>query len=246
MIRCLILDHDDTAVDSTATIHYPAHRECMARLRPGTEPVSLEEWFLRNFDPGISHYLEVELGLSPAELEIEMDIWRAHTARSTPHFYPGLIDLLRRFRDRGGLIAVVSHSEEQTIERHYRQAGFAPDAIFGWGNDPAKRKPSPWAVERIRERFGLAPDEVVVVDDLKPGVLMARSAGVRAAAAGWAHSIPRIQAWMRANCEAYLPAVADLERLLQQGCPAGPQPPTAPPAQDPRSVGAWSASANSD
>jgi HAD superfamily hydrolase (TIGR01509 family) len=216
VIRCLVIDHDDTAVDSTATIHYPAHRECMARLRPGVEPVSLEQWFLKNFDPGIVAYLEVELGLSEEELGIEMSIWRAHTAARTPHFYPGLIDLLDRFRSRGGLVAVVSHSEAATIERHYADAGFAPDAIYGWGDDPAKRKPSPWAVHSIRGRFGLAPSEVVVVDDLKPGVLMAKSAGVRAAAAGWAHSIPVIQAWMAANCESYLRTVTDLERFLQQ------------------------------
>ena len=145
-----------------------------------------------------------------------MEIWRAHTTASTPRFYPGLVELLRRFRERRGLVAVVSHSEERTIERHYAEAGFAPDAIYGWGDDPAKRKPSPWAVDRIRDRFGLAPGEVVVVDDLKPGVQMARSAGVRAAAAGWAHRIPAIETWMRANCEAYLPTVADLERFLQR------------------------------
>ena len=214
MIRCLILDHDDTAVDSTATIHYPAHRECMARLRPGVRPVTLEEWFLKNFDPGIAHYLEIELGLDAAELQAELDIWRSHTASRLPHFFPGIVDVLRGFRQRGGLVTVVSHSEAATIERHYGAAGFLPDAVYGWVDDAAKRKPSPWPVERIRERFGLDRDDVVVVDDLKPGVLMARSAGVRAIAAGWAHSIPRIVAWMQANCEAYLPSVFDLERFL--------------------------------
>ncbi len=56
-----------------------------------------------------------------------------------------------------------------------------------------------------------------MVDDLKPGVLMARSAGVRALAAGWAHRIPAIESWMREHCDAYLPTVADLERCLRQG-----------------------------
>ncbi len=214
VIRCLVLDHDDTAVDSTATIHYPAHRECMARLRPAIEPVTLEQWFLKNFDPGIAHYLEEELRMSRDELETEMEIWRSHTAAREPHFYPGIIDVLRAFRLRGGLVAVVSHSEAATIERHYRAAGFLPDDVHGWVDDADKRKPSPWPVNSIRERHGLAPDEVVVVDDLKPGVVMAARAGVRAAAAGWAHSIPQIEAWMRAHCEAYLATVGDLERFL--------------------------------
>jgi phosphoglycolate phosphatase/pyrophosphatase PpaX len=188
----------------------------MALLRPGMEPVSLEGWFLKNFDPGISHYLEVELGLTAEELEVEMTIWRAHTTTRTPHFYPGFVDALERYRSRGGLVTVVSHSEQGIIERHYAATGFEPDAVYGWGDDPAKRKPSPWAIERIRERWCLAPREVIVIDDLKPGVLMARRAGVRAAGAGWAHSIPEIRAWMKENCEAYLATVADLERFLQQ------------------------------
>ena len=33
--KCLILDHDDTAVASTPAIHYPAHLEAMRVLRPG-------------------------------------------------------------------------------------------------------------------------------------------------------------------------------------------------------------------
>ncbi len=131
MIRCLVLDHDDTAVDSTAAIHYPAHLESMARLRPGVEPVTLEQWFLKNFDPGIGHYLEVELGLSEAEQLIEMSIWRAHTAAGAPRFFDGFVEVLRRFRQRGGLVTVVSHSEAATIQRHYAAAAFAPDAIYG-------------------------------------------------------------------------------------------------------------------
>lgn len=214
MIRCLVLDHDDTAVDSTAAIHYPAHRECMARLRPGVEPVTLEQWFLKNFEPGIAHYLEVDLGLSPAEQEIELQIWRTHTAARTPQFFPGFVDVLRRFRARGGLVTVVSHSEAATIQSHYAAAGFAADAIYGWGDDPAQRKPNPWPVDRIRERYGLSGQQMLVVDDLKPGVVMARRAGVRAAGAGWAHRIPAIERWMVENCDVYLPTVADLERFL--------------------------------
>jgi HAD superfamily hydrolase (TIGR01509 family) len=214
MVRCLVLDHDDTAVDSTATIHYPAHRECMARLRPALEPVSLEGWFLKNFDPGVAHYLETELGLDRDELAAELEIWRSYTSSRTPHFYPGFVDALRRFRGRGGLVTVVSHSEAATIERHYAAAGFSPDAVFGWDDEATRRKPNAWPVERIRERFGVAREDVVVVDDLKPGVLMARAAGVRVVAAGWGHRIPEIEAWMRAHCEAYLPAVDDLERYL--------------------------------
>ena len=42
--RCLILDHDDTVVNSTATIHYPAFLEALKLLRPGVT-ISLDDYF---------------------------------------------------------------------------------------------------------------------------------------------------------------------------------------------------------
>ena len=63
--QCLILDHDDTAVNSTALIHYPSHVESMRRLRPQTAAIDLNGWFLKNFEPGIMSYLQEELGFIP-------------------------------------------------------------------------------------------------------------------------------------------------------------------------------------
>ena len=53
-----------------------------------------------------------------------------------------------------------------------------------------------------------------MVDDLKPGYDMARAAGCDFAAAGWAYNIPEIEAFMRANCDYYLPTVESLSDLL--------------------------------
>ena len=66
--RCLILDHDDTVVASTPAIHFPAYLETMAQLRPGMKPLSLEEFFLMNFDPGFSEYMTGQLGMRPEEM----------------------------------------------------------------------------------------------------------------------------------------------------------------------------------
>ena len=50
--RCLVLDHDDTTVNSTATVHYPAFVEFMKIYRPDLS-MTLEEYFRYNFDPGV-------------------------------------------------------------------------------------------------------------------------------------------------------------------------------------------------
>jgi len=219
--RCLVLDHDDTAVDSSASIHYPAHLEAMRRLRRDEEPFGLDGWFRYNFDPGIAGLLRDVIGLDEDEIAVEYTIWREHTRRGVPSFYPGFADLLLSFREAGGLLAVVSHSEAHDIRRHYEAdpvaARVLPDLIYGWEDDERRRKPNPWPILQVLDTLGLEPPEVLVVDDLKPGVTMARAAGVPAAAAGWAHQIPELRRYMEAHCVAYLETVADLAHFVGLG-----------------------------
>ena len=201
--RLLLIDHDDTAVDSTTAVHFPAHLEALRVLRPGHPPPSIEDWWLANFEPGIMEHLVGHLGMNEAELAREFEIWRSFTASRMAPFFPGFRELMAAFRDRGGRVAVVSHSERQNILRDYRQPGsvaFEPDLVFGWDHDPARRKPDPWPVREALSVLGADASEALVLDDLRPGVLMARAAGIAAVGACWAHRVPRIRDWMRENC----------------------------------------------
>lgn len=215
---CLILDHDDTAVDSTSQIHYPAHLEIMRKMRPGFTPVELDGWFQKNFDPGIMDYLRKELKFSDDELEVEFKIWRDFNESIIPSFFPGFLDIVEEFRRKGGLVTVVSHSEVDIIEKHYESATngalFLPDRIHGWTHDAEKRKPNPYPVKAILKEFGLNQEEVLVVDDLKPGVEMAKAAGVQIAAAGWSHQIPEIQEYMKDHCDAYLNNLDEFRQMI--------------------------------
>ena len=211
---CLVLDHDDTAVDSTATVHYPAHVEVMRRMRPGEKPVSLEEWFCKNFDPGILEFLVQELHFTRQELDEEYRIWKQYAETRMPEFYPGFIDAIAAYRKKRGKIVVVSHSIEEIISRDYRAVGFQPDLIYGWNFDEKKRKPHPWPILDAMEKTGISAESFLVVDDLRPGVLMARAAEVEIAAAGWAHSIPEVENYMRSNCTAYFRTVEEFTRFI--------------------------------
>jgi beta-phosphoglucomutase-like phosphatase (HAD superfamily) len=220
--RCILIDHDDTAVDSTSAVHYPAHLEALRELRPGRTPPTREQWLLRNFH-GIMDYLEGDLGMTARELEREMEIWRSWTGRHVPPFFPGFLELLGEYRRLGGLVAVISHSEAAVIEGHYRSArppAFLPDLIFGWEQDASRRKPSPWPVREALRRFGCSPADALVVDDLKPGAVMAREAGVDFAAAGWSHRVAEIEQYMRAHATAYCATIDDLRALLITRDPA--------------------------
>ncbi|WP_270639437.1 hypothetical protein [Longibaculum muris] len=66
--KCLVLDHDDTIVNSTATIHYPAFIESLKILRPHLT-LTLEEYFYYNFEPGFSAFCHDVLHLTQEEME---------------------------------------------------------------------------------------------------------------------------------------------------------------------------------
>jgi phosphoglycolate phosphatase-like HAD superfamily hydrolase len=214
--RCLVLDHDDTAVNSTPVLHYPAHVEVMRRLRPEAVPISLEEWMLKNFSPGIMSYLAEELGLSPEELQQEFAIWQEFVEHRQAEFFPGFIELVRDYHSAGGIVTVVSHSTKDKLLKDYASVGadIIIQAAFGWDFDESKRKPHPYPIEQILSRFQLQPQEVLILDDNKPAVLMARSSGAAVAAAGWGIIVPEIERYMRSSCDYYFETVAALRSFL--------------------------------
>ena len=66
--KCLVMDHDDTTVNSTATIHFPSFCAYLQLVRPQAH-YTLEEYFRKNFDPGILPLFTGELGFTDEELE---------------------------------------------------------------------------------------------------------------------------------------------------------------------------------
>lgn len=214
--KCLVLDHDDTVVNSTATIHFPSFLAYLDLARPGRH-YTLEDYFRKNFDPGILSLFKDELGMSDAEVEEEFHFWQDYLKNRVPAAYDGIREILRRHREAGGLIAVVSHSVAAVIERDYRANDLPlPDVIYGWELPPHQRKPNPWPLEQIMQRFGLAPSELLMLDDLKPGYDMCRICGVPFAAAGWSNDVPEIESFMRHHCDRYFKTVPELAKFLEE------------------------------
>lgn len=216
--RCLLIDHDDTTVDSTPAVHYLAHREQMRRLGREAETLSLEQWYRINYDPGLRHYLEHDLALSKAEQQLCYRVWREFTTGTIPPFFTGVLPLLERFRNAGGMIVVVSHSEPDIILSHYREQdelpGFEPDEIIGWTGEQTKNKPHPWPVEYVEGRWEIPREAMLVVDDLKPGIVMARTAGVDSAGVGWSHRVPELKSDLGRLATYYVESVAELEEII--------------------------------
>ncbi len=214
--KCLVLDHDDTVVNSTASIHYPCFVEYLKLTRPHLAgKYSLHDYFVKNFHPGISELLSDEIGMDEEELVREEAYWAEYVKGHIPSAYEGIAELISEFKARGGVVAVDSHSYKCYIERDYKYNKLPdPDVIFGWDLPREQRKPSPYTIFELMKMYSLKSSDILVVDDLKPGYDMARAAGVDFAAAGWAYDVPTIENFMKENCDYYFKDVKSLYTML--------------------------------
>ena len=213
--KCLVFDHDDTVVNSTATIHYPSFLNYLAQYRPGMS-CSLEKYFLRNFEPGFIPMCREDYDMTDADLDIEVRFWQEYVEEHIPAAYAGIREIMLRQKAEGGLICVASHSLEKNIRRDYAANDLPqPDLVFGWDLPMEQRKPNPFALEEIMRIYRLGPEELLMIDDLKPCYDMAVRCGVDFAAAGWANDIEEIERFMRRNSRYYFKTVEELDKFLR-------------------------------
>lgn len=198
---CLVLDHDDTVVQSESTINYPFFCQILREYRPG-ETITLNEYTEWCFSRGFAALCREKYHFSEAELESEFRGWLRYVRSHIPAPFPGIGEVIRRQKAQGGILCVVSHSSRENITRDYQaHFGILPDAVYGWDEPEAQRKPSPYPLRHIMETYGLTPEQLLVVDDMKPGYFMARAAEVPIAFAGWGrNTFPFICSEMEAIC----------------------------------------------
>lgn len=212
---CLVLDHDDTVVQTEATINYPFFCEILRSYRPGTH-ITLKEYAEGCFHTGFAQMCREKFQFTEQELSDEYHAWTAYIRSHTPEIFPGIEKVIQRQKEEGGLICVVSHSNLEIILRDYEHHfGIVPNAVYGWDCPEHQRKPSTYPLEQIMQRFSLKKEDLLVVDDMKPGYEMASKAGVPIAFAAWARNdCPEILELMSSVCNFTFHSPKNLEAFL--------------------------------
>lgn len=212
--KCIVLDHDDTVVKSTPQIHFPVFKDTLAKLRPEIN-MTLDDFNMYCFEPGFHSLCMDILKFTEEEMEYQVNNWLEYVRNNIPLFYEGFDNIIRKQKENGGLICVASHSCSENIERDYKvNCGIVPDMIFGWELGEQQRKPNPYPLEEIMRKFNLKADELIMIDDLKPGFEMAKSCNVDFAYAGWANNNEIIEEFMKKNSDYYFKEVKELEKFL--------------------------------
>ena len=182
---CLVLDHDETVVQTEQTMGYPFFIDILKVLRPG-QTVSLQDYVYDCYHIGFVEMCRQRFGFTSEELKTEHQQWDAYSKTHIPEIYPGIDRLIRKQKEFGGLICVVSHSHKDIILRDYMaHFGIVPDAVYGFELPPEQRKPSPYPLTDIMEKFKLSPEQLLVVDDANLACQMADPLGVKVAFPGW-------------------------------------------------------------
>ena len=212
---CLVLDHDDTVVQSEKTIGYPFFCKILAQFRPG-ETISLKDYITNCHNIGFADLCRNRFRFTEQELLDEYEAWMGHIRTNVPDPFPGIDHVIRRQKEAGGLVCVVSHSSTEIISRDYDiHFGIQPDAIYSWDLPENQRKPNPYPLQDIMARYQLQPAELLVVDDLKLGWTMAQSVGVDIAFAAWSKAdFPELAQEMRQLCRYSFDSTKQLEKFL--------------------------------
>lgn len=215
--RCLVLDHDDTVVQTEKTLGYPYFCYILNEFRPG-QTISFRDYVHDCHELGFADMCRKRWQFTEQEQKEEYLGWMEYVMTHIPEVFPGIGDVIRRQKEAGGLVCVVSHSSEQNISRDYaHHFGITPDAIYGWDLPEDQRKPNPYPLLDIMERYQLSPKDILVVDDMKLAWKMANPLGVPIAFAAWGkEEFPELSDEMRQLCDFSFQTPAELEEFLFQ------------------------------
>lgn len=110
--------------------------------------------------------------------------YKEHKADNTAP-YEGVVELLKRLKDKGYVLAVVSNKDDNAVKPLCEK--FFPDIFdITLGNSPfVKRKPDPDMVNKVMEKFGKTISNTVYIGDSEVDIETARNAKLPCITVTW-------------------------------------------------------------
>ena len=98
--RCLVLDHDDTVVQTMKTMSYPFWCMELEIFRPG-RTMTFEEFVLECHRRGFAGLCRDCFQFTDEELKQEHAMWMDYVMSHIPEPYPGIREIIRRQKQEG-------------------------------------------------------------------------------------------------------------------------------------------------
>lgn len=187
MRSAVLFDLDGVLVDSEP-LQLAVFGECLAEAGLALGPEELERRIVR--EGATVATLLAEGGLVASADAVDAAVLERllpRLAELAP--VPGAADAVRRAREAGHAVGLVSSSRRVAVEAKLERCGLtgAFDAVVS-REDVARLKPAPDPFLLAAELLGVEPGRCAVVEDADKGLLAARAAGMTAVAVGPASS----------------------------------------------------------
>lgn len=180
LVRMVILDFDGTLADTAAVII----RTMQATISELELPFRTDEQCAAMIGLRL---VEIPSVLFP-ECSIDGDIY-ARTYRRLFHefntedavrIYPNVVDTLKTLMSKGIILTIASSRSHASLAEYVENLGLSSLISYILGADDVdKGKPDPEPVNRTLQRFGISPEETIVVGDTSFDIQMGKNAGTR-------------------------------------------------------------------
>lgn len=179
-IRIIILDFDGTLGDTAAVIVKTMQATIQELgLPPRTDSECAAMIGLR--------LIEIPKVLFP-DYEVDGDMYAATYRRLFHEYntegavvlYPNVMETLKELKERGYILTIASSRSHASLAEYVENLGLSPIIGFILGaDDVVNGKPDPEPVTRTLEKYGLKPEEALVVGDTVFDIKMGKNAGTR-------------------------------------------------------------------
>ena len=179
-IRIIILDFDGTLGDTAAVIVKTMQATIQELgLPPRTDSECAAMIGLR--------LIEIPKALFP-DHEMDGDVYAAtyrrlfheYNTEGAVELYPNVMETLEELKERGYILTIASSRSHASLAEYVENLGLSPIIGFILGaDDVVNGKPDPEPVTRTLEKYGLKPEEALVVGDTVFDIEMGKNAGTR-------------------------------------------------------------------
>ena len=179
-IRIIILDFDGTLGDTAAVIVKTMQATIQELgLPPRTDSECAAMIGLR--------LIEIPKVLFP-DYEVDGDMYAATYRRLFHEYntegavvlYPNVMETLKELKERGYILTIASSRSHASLAEYVENLGLSPIIGFILGaDDVVNGKPDPEPVTRTLEKYGMRPEETIVVGDTVFDIKMGKNAGTR-------------------------------------------------------------------
>ena len=181
--KIIILDFDGTLGNTTKVIIRTMHAtiaEMGLPSRTDEECATMIGPRLIEIPPMLFPGMDVDCELYAETYRKNFKIFNTEGAVEV---YPNVLETLKELKNRGYILTVASSRSNATLLAYVKQLGLDETVSFIIGAEDVKAgKPDPEAALKTLEKFGLRPDEAIVVGDTMYDVQMGQNAGTRTCA----------------------------------------------------------------